>query len=254
MMPSQSAHTARPPAQRGTSRLRGWGLLVLLSTATAQSVNLAGAGEFALLSKTVISGSLSSITGSVGVSGPSAGSSYIALATMTVDGSGQFSTSTQVTGVCYELASHSAPTPAFMSGVESDMDSAYFDAFGHTSPPVNQNVLAGSIAGHTFSAGVYSFPSYLAIAMPGFSLSGNEDSLFVFQVAAYVSTVASATVNMVDDGTGSGPPVANNFVWAIAGHVIFGANSHLEGTLLVNTYIIFGSGASLNGRALAQVI
>jgi hypothetical protein len=258
VMPSRSAHSAshraRPPAQRGTSRLRGWGLLVLLSTATAQKVLLGGASEFALLAKQTISGPGSDITGTVGVTGVTPASSYIALATMTADASGQFSTSTQVTGVCYTRSTDAAPTPALMAGAEVDMDTAYTDAWSRTYPTANLDVGSGAIVGHTFTPGVYRYPSYLAIAAPGFSLSGNEGSLFIFQVVGYLSTAVGVTVNMVDDGTGSGPPIANNVVWAIGNHVVFGAGSHFEGTLLVNAYITFGLGASLNGRALAQVI
>jgi hypothetical protein len=256
--PSRPAHsasrTARPPAQCGTSRLRGWGFLVLLSMSSASGyVFLGGAKYFALLSKKHISGPGSDITGDVGVTGPVAASSYVTLPTMTADPSLQFSTSTQVTGVCYAASTDAAPTPALMAGFEADMDAAYTDAWSRPYPAANNNVWAGAIAGQTLTAGVYRFPSYLAI-MGTFSLSGNENSFFLFQVAAYVSTAASITVNLVDDGTGRGPPIANNIVWAIGAYVVLGAGSHLEGTLLVNQYMTFGAGASLNGRGLAKVI
>jgi hypothetical protein len=261
VMPSWSAHSAshraRPPAQRGTLRLRGWGLVLLsipFATAQASKVFLGGAANFAIMAKQYVSGPTSTITGDVGVSGPVPSSSYVALPTMTADASGQFSTSTQVTGECYAASTHIAPTPTTMATNVADMDTAYTDAWSRTYPAANLDVASGAIAGHTFTPGVYRYPSYLAMAAPGFSLSGNEGSFFIFQIVGYVSTAAGVTVNMVDDGTGSGPPLTNNVVWAIGGFVVFGAGSHLEGTLLVNAYVTFGLGASLNGRALAKVI
>jgi hypothetical protein len=233
--------------------MRGWGLVLLSISATAQKVVLGGASEFAVLSKQYIAGPTNDITGNVGVSGATASSSYIDLDTMTADSSLQFSTSTQVTGVCYAASTDAAPTPALMTGFVADMDAAYADATSRPYPTANSDVMSGAISGHTFTAGVYHYPAYLAIAGT-FSLSGNEQDLFIFQVGGYLSTAAGLTVNLVDDGTGSGPPIADNIVWSIGGYVVFGANSHLDGTLLADAYIFFGIGASLNGRALAQVI
>jgi predicted acyltransferase (DUF342 family) len=50
----------------------------------------------------------------------------------------------------------------------------------------------------------------------------------------------------------AGGVLAKNIFWQVAGEVIVGADAHLEGVLLVKTAAVFKTGASLNGRILAQ--
>lgn len=52
---------------------------------------------------------------------------------LTLDSTGTFSTSSQVTGKLYG-ASYSAPTPATLTTAVSDMETAYTDAAGRISP------------------------------------------------------------------------------------------------------------------------
>jgi hypothetical protein len=47
-------------------------------------------------------------------------------------------------------------------------------------------------------------------------------------------------------------PNPANIVWQVAGYVDAGTSSHLEGVFLVKTRAAFKTGASLNGRILAQ--
>ncbi len=50
----------------------------------------------------------------------------------------------------------------------------------------------------------------------------------------------------------SGGALAKNIFWQVAGQVNLGINTHFEGIILSKTGITFQTGASLNGRALAQ--
>ena len=50
----------------------------------------------------------------------------------------------------------------------------------------------------------------------------------------------------------SGGAQANNIFWQVAGQATFGTTSHFEGVILSMTGITFQTGASINGRALAQ--
>ena len=58
----------------------------------------------------------------------------------------------------------------------------------------------------------------------------------------------SSAVNI----TLSGGALAKNIFWQVAGTVLIGTTSHFEGIILSKTAIAFQTGASLNGRALAQ--
>jgi hypothetical protein len=46
--------------------------------------------------------------------------------------------------------------------------------------------------------------------------------------------------------------VAANVVWQMAGFLEAGTTAHLEGTFLVKTKAVFKTGATINGRVLAQ--
>jgi hypothetical protein len=53
--------------------------------------------------------------------------------TLTLDGTGTFSTSTQVTGKVY-AASYGSPTPSVLTTAISDLVAAYNNASGRTNP------------------------------------------------------------------------------------------------------------------------
>jgi hypothetical protein len=50
----------------------------------------------------------------------------------------------------------------------------------------------------------------------------------------------------------SGGALAKNIFWQVAGTVTIGTTAHFEGIILSMTGITFQTGASMNGRALAQ--
>jgi hypothetical protein len=50
----------------------------------------------------------------------------------------------------------------------------------------------------------------------------------------------------------NGGAQARNIFWQVAGQATLGTTSHFEGIILSQTGITFQSGASFNGRALAQ--
>ena len=50
----------------------------------------------------------------------------------------------------------------------------------------------------------------------------------------------------------TGGALAKNVFWASAGPVTIGTTAHCEGTILAKTMIAMNTGASLNGRLLAQ--
>ena len=78
------------------------------------------------------------------------------------------------------------------------------------------------------------------------TLSGGANDTWIFQISGDL-TVSSAK-NMILTGGAQ----AKNIFWQVAGQATFGSNSHVEGNILSMTGITLQTGASLNGRALAQ--
>jgi len=50
----------------------------------------------------------------------------------------------------------------------------------------------------------------------------------------------------------AGGALAKNIFWQVAGAVTIGTNAHFEGVVLAKTMIAANTGASVNGRLLAQ--
>jgi hypothetical protein len=215
-------------------------------TASAASnqapVNLGKAASFVILSKSGITNVPSSkITGDMGVS-PIAATAITGFA-LVADKTNTFSTSPQVTGKIY-AASYASPTPANLTTAVSNMEAAYTDAAGRKNPNFTE-LYAGDISGKTLVPGLYKWGTGV-VANKNVVLKGSSDSVFIFQVAGTL-TVAS-NVNF----TLSGGVQAKNIFWQVAGATTLGTNSHFEGNILCKTNIAIQTGASLNGRALAQ--
>jgi hypothetical protein len=81
------------------------------------------------------------LAGAVGVS-PIAATGLTGFS-LTVDSTGQFSTSGQVTGHLF-AASYSAPTPATLTAAIGDMGTAFTDANGRVNPTFN-NLASGEL-------------------------------------------------------------------------------------------------------------
>jgi len=95
-------------------------------------VNLGTAGNYVILTKSGISTVPgSTITGNIGVS-PINSTAITGFSLMLTAGS-SFATSAQVTGDVY-APDYAAPTPANLTTAIGDMQTAYTDAAGRTSP------------------------------------------------------------------------------------------------------------------------
>jgi hypothetical protein len=207
-----------------------------------EPVDLGTAGNFAILSKSGVTNVPQSlITGNVGTS-PIAQTAITGFA-LTLDSSGEFATSTQVDGRIY-AASAAAPTPAMLTTAVLDMQAAYVDAAGRTNPDV-LNLGAGVIGGQTLAPGVYKWASTLVIATD-ITLEGNADDVWIFQVAGTFNMSSAVKINLI------GGAQASNIFWQVSGAVTLGTTSHFEGNLLGATSIAVQTGATVNGRLLAQ--
>eukprot|EP00628_Pelagophyceae_sp_CCMP2097_P034702 CAMPEP_0184283272 /NCGR_PEP_ID=MMETSP0977-20130417/65592_1 /TAXON_ID=483370 /ORGANISM="non described non described, Strain CCMP2097" /LENGTH=724 /DNA_ID=CAMNT_0026589283 /DNA_START=60 /DNA_END=2236 /DNA_ORIENTATION=- len=207
-------------------------------------VDLRTAGDFAILGKSGISTVPSSdIMGDIGVS-PIAATAMTGFA-LVLDASGTFSKSVQVSGECY-AADYAAPTPAKMTAAIGDMEFAYADAASRkTTDPSKNEFKGGEIGGETLTPGVYSWTTGVNIKTD-VTLTGGPTDVFILKTTGVIFATANAKVLLV------GGVQAKNVFWQAAGNVAIGANAHMEGIFLVKTDVVFITGASINGRLLAQ--
>jgi hypothetical protein len=77
-------------------------------------------------------------------------------------------------------------------------------------------------------------------------ISGGANDVWIFQIAGNLIQSSAVKISLI------GGAQAKNIFWQVAGQATFGTTSHFEGIILSKTGITFQTGASINGRALAQ--
>jgi len=205
------------------------------------AVPLLTAANYEVLAKSGITNiATSHITGAMGVS-PIASTAITGFA-LTLDGSGQFSTSAQVTGHVY-AANYTAPTPANLTQAVLDMQAAYTNAAGRT--PAYVEFHAGLLNGDVLSPGVYRWSTAVAIS-GSITLAGNASSVFIFQIAGALTLAAAQSIIL------SGGVLASNVFWQVATNTAIGAAATFNGIILGFTDITLGAGATLHGKCLSQ--
>jgi len=208
---------------------------------TCSAVNLGTAGNFAILAKTGVSTvPTSAITGDIGIS--PAAASFITGFSLSADASNVWSTSTQVTGKVY-AANYTPPTPSNMTTAVSDMETAFVAAAGRA-PGVTE-LGAGNIGGMNLVPGCYQWSSGLLVPT-NVTLTGSATDVWVLSVAQNLTVANGVQVTL------AGGAVAKNVFWQVAGLVSVGTTAHMEGVVLSQTGITLDTGASINGRLLAQ--
>ena len=199
-------------------------------------VDLRSAGSFVILSKSGITNvPTSAITGDVGTS-PITGAAITGL------------DCAEVTGTIYTVNAAGpacrVENPVLLTAAVSDMETAYTDAAGRTLPDFTE-LGAGNIDGMTLAPGLYKWGTVVTIPT-GVTLSGGANDVWIFQIAQGLTVGNGAIVTL------SGGAQAKNIFWAVAGAVTLGTTSEFNGNILAKTNIAMNTGATLNGRALAQ--
>ncbi|KAF8072060.1 antifreeze protein [Lyophyllum atratum] len=206
------------------------------------AVNLRTAANFAVLAKAGVSTvNPSTITGAIGVS-PVAAIGLTGFS-LTLDSTGTFSTSAQVTGHLF-AASYSAPTPSMLTVAIGDMQTAFTDATGRVNPGFT-DFANGGLGGLVLVPGLYKWTGAVS-AGADFTLLGSSTDTWIFQIASTFTIAAGKKVIL------SGGALNKNIVWVVSGSVSAGAGAHLEGVILSKTSVTLVTGATLNGRILAQ--
>ncbi|MCR4325605.1 MAG: ice-binding family protein [Patescibacteria group bacterium] len=205
------------------------------------AVNLGTAGNFVILAKTGISTTGStSVVGDLGLS--PAAATYITGFALTLPAAGAFSTSAMVTGKVY-APGYADPTPANLTTAVLDMQNAYTDAAGRA-PDVTE-LGAGNIGGLTLAPSVYKWGTGVTIPVD-VTLSGGADDVWIFQIAQGLDVSSAAKIVL------AGGAQASNIFWVVAGQTTIGTTAVFNGNILDQTTIVLNTGATLNGRALAQ--
>lgn len=203
---------------------------------TLAVVNLGVAGNFAILSKSGITDVYkSTVTGDIGTS--------------PITGAAIKLTCAEVSGTIYSVDA-AGPLPcrvtnaSMLTTAVGNMQTAYTDAAGRSNPNF-LNLGAGNIGGRTLVPGLYKFTSNVIIPHD-VVFSGNSNAVWIIQIAGTLSMSSAVKITL------KGGAQAKNIFWQASGNVTLGTASHFEGSILSQTDINMKTGASINGRMLAQ--
>ena len=211
------------------------------TVATVLPVALGLSSNYAILAKSGIATvPTSAVTGDLGIS-PAAATAITGF-TLTADATNVFATSAQVTGKVY-AADYAPPTPTKLTTAVGDMELAFTDAAGRAADVTELG--AGNIGGMTLAPGVYKWGTGLLIPTD-VTLGGTATDVWIFQIARDLTMSSGAKVIL------AGGALSKNIFWQVAGLVDLGTTAHSEGVVLTQTSVTLRTGASINGRLLAQ--
>ena len=131
-----------------------------------------------------------------------------------------------------------------MIAATSDVNTAYLDAAARA-PPDFLNLGAGEIGGLTLVPGLYKWTTGVTVSTD-VTISGSPTDVWIFQISGSLTVANGKKVILV------GGALAKNIFWQVAGGVKVGTTGHLEGIVLSKTTGVLQTGASMNGRILAQ--
>lgn len=204
-------------------------------------VNLGTAGDFVILAEAGIDSIPTSvITGNIGVSPLAA--TYLTHFSLTMDGTGTFSTSGQVTGKVY-AADYAAPTPAYLTTAVGDLLIADNDISGRLHPDF-LDLGTGDISGQTLAPGLYKWNTGLTMNTD-VTINGGPNDVWIFQVDGVLYMGANVKITL------SGGAQAKNIFWKINSGLL-NSKAHIEGNVISKTAINLSNGASINGRLLTH--
>lgn len=204
-------------------------------------VILGAAGNYVILAKSAVSTvPASAITGDIGLS--PAAASFITGFGLTLDAGNTFSTSTQVTGQVF-AADYASPTPSNLTTAVANMETAYTDAAGR--PADYTELGAGNIGGLNLGPATYKWGTGVLIPS-NITLTGGPNDVWIFQIASDITVSSGVRIVL------AGGALPKNIFWQSGGVVSLGTTSHFEGVVMSATSITLATGASANGRLLAQ--
>jgi len=124
------------------------------------------------------------------------------------------------------------------------LTAAYNEAAGRAAG----STIAGDLGGLTLSPGVRKSTSTLEITSADVTLDGggNPNAVFIFQIASSFTVDVGRSVIL---SNGAQP---SNVFWQVGSSATLNTNCNVSGSIMALTTISMGTGATLNGRALAR--
>src|SRR5882757_5307997 len=121
---------------------------------------------------------------------------------------------------------------------------AYNDAAGRSTAPIG---VAGDLGGQTLAPGLYKSASTLAITGDlTLDANGDTNAVYIFQIGSALNVATHGRVVLI------GGAKAANIFWQVGSSATLGTYSAFKGTMMAYASITIGTGATLDGRALAQ--
>ena len=127
---------------------------------------------------------------------------------------------------------------------QGSLTAAYNDAAGRAAG----STIAGDIGGQTLAPGVYKSTSTLAITTADVTLDagGNANAVFIFQIASSFTVAVGRHVVL------AGGAQPSNIFWQVGSSATLNSNCVVSGNVIALTTVSLGTGATLNGRAMAR--
>jgi hypothetical protein len=204
------------------------GGLLLCLNATAQSVPLGSDANFAVLAGAGItiagSANSSAITGNIGT-----------YPTLSVTGLGNVT----LTGV------NQTANTGVMIAAKNDLTTAFNTAA--LAPATTSYATVQDLGGLTLLPGVYNEPS--AFGLTGIltlNANGNPNAVWIFKSGSTLITATSSEVVL------TGGAQASDVFWDVGSSATLGSSSDFVGNILASASITAGTGATVDGRLLAE--
>jgi hypothetical protein len=136
---------------------------------------------------------------------------------------------------------------AVAATAQGDLTTAYNNA----AAAAGGAVLTADVGGQTLPAGVYRTTS----AQPSLGITGNltldgganPNATWIFQIVSTLTTAATNSKIILINGAS-----AHNVFWQVGSSATLGTTTTFAGTIMAQASITLGTGAILNGRALAR--
>jgi len=211
--------------------------------AGADCVPLGTAGNYVILALAGITNVPTSVvTGHVGSASSASNTTGFS---ETLDASGTFATSPQVTGRMYAF-DYAAPTPAELTtATATDATAAFAAADAKIS--TTTNVGGGNLTGLDLAPGVYNWTTGVQVdSASAVTLTGTATDVWVFKISGGITMNPGARVTL------AGGALPQNVFWRTAGVAALDTTSHMEGIVLSGSSITLATGATANGRLIAS--
>lgn len=219
---------------RSTHRFRQIGLITLASS----SLTLAFAASPAFAATAPSLGTAGAVSVAAGTTVTNTGST-------TLSGNVNVYPGTAVTGFppgnIGGTLNAGGPSGGVANVAANDVTSAYLQALNAPSTAA----LNSDLGGQSLVAGVYSASSGMSLT-GSLTLVGDANSVFIFQAVSTLTVNPNSTVVL------SGGVRACNVFWQVGSSATLDTASSFVGTVLALSSIVMKTGATLQGRALAQ--